>query len=156
MPRSPDILSPVVPAASPGHTDTASVQGPVSAPSRSILVIDDSALVREAARIALSPVDGWQTVTVASGEEGIELASSERWSAILLDVEMPGMDGIEVAKRLHEAPATGMPPIVLLSAHKHIENSPRLRDISIAGAIAKPFDISELPHQVAILLGWPV
>jgi CheY-like chemotaxis protein len=128
---------------------------PSTLPSRSILVIDDSALIREAAKIALGTIGGWHTVMASRGEEGIELAVSERFDAILLDVEMPGMDGIAVAERLQATPTTSTPPIVLLTAHEHIEDSSRLRGISIAGVIVKPFDVSDLSRQVAILLRWP-
>jgi two-component system alkaline phosphatase synthesis response regulator PhoP len=121
-----------------------------------ILVVDDSALIREAAKIALSTIGGWRTITASGGEEGIERAVSERFDAILLDVEMPGIDGIAVAERLQAIPATSTLPIVLLSAHEHIEESPLLRGVSVAGAIAKPFDMSDLARQMATLLGWPV
>jgi CheY-like chemotaxis protein len=119
-------------------------------------VVDDSALIREAVKIALSTIGGWQTVTASSGEEGIERAVSESFDAILLDVEMPGMDGIAVAERLRAIPATSTLPIVLLSAHEHIEASPRLRGVSVAGAIAKPFELPDLARQMADLLGWSV
>jgi CheY-like chemotaxis protein len=121
-----------------------------------ILVVDDSALIREAAKLALSTIGGWQTVTASCGEEGIERAVSGGFDAILLDVEMPGMDGIAVAERLQAIPATGALPIILLTAHQQIEESPRLRGVSVAGAIAKPFEMSDLAREVAALLEWPV
>jgi CheY-like chemotaxis protein len=137
------------------HIETAPAAAPVGTPGRKILVIDDSALIREAAKIALGTIGGWRTVVASCGEEGIERAMAERFDAILLDVEMPGMDGIAVAKRLHVTPATSTPPIVLLTAHEQIEDSARLRGVSIAGVIVKPFDVSDLARQVATLLRWP-
>ena len=134
--------------ASPGETLTA-------APTRNVLVIDDSALIREAAKIALGAIGGWRIVTAACGEEGIERACSERFDAILLDMVMPGLDGIAVAERLHGIPATGSLPIVLLTAHERLEDSERFRRAPVVGVIAKPFDISELSRRVAELLGWP-
>jgi CheY-like chemotaxis protein len=123
-------------------------------PSRKVLVIDDSVLIREAARIALGTIGGWQITTALSGEEGIERALSERFDAILLDVVMDGMDGITVAERLQGIPATTSLPIVLLTAHSGLQDSVRLQGLSIAGVIAKPFDISGLSREVATLLGW--
>lgn len=133
---------------SPGET-------PTVAPTRSVLVIDDSALIREAAKIALGAIGGWRIVTAVSGEEGIERACSERFDAILLDMVMPGMDGIAVAERLHGIPATSSLPIVLLTAHERLEDSERFRCAPVVGVIAKPFGISDLSLQVAELLGWP-
>jgi CheY-like chemotaxis protein len=151
-----DTLPTAAPAAPSSRTETAPVKAPVAAPGRSILVVDDSALIREATKIALGTIGGWCTVTASCGEEGIERASSERFDAILLDVEMPDMDGIAVAERLQRTPSTSALPIILLTAHEHIGDSPRVRDVSIAGTIAKPFDVRDLSRQVAILLRWPV
>jgi CheY-like chemotaxis protein len=137
-------------------TDSSPAETPAAARSRKILVIDDSALIREAAKVALGTIGGWQIVTAVSGEEGIERAVAERFDAVLLDVVMPGMDGIAVAERLHTTPATGLLPIVLLTARDRLEDSERLRRVPVAGVIPKPFDISDLSRQVAVLLGWPV
>jgi CheY-like chemotaxis protein len=125
-------------------------------PSRKILVIDDSVLIREAAKIALGTIGGWQITTASCGEEGIEQALSEHPDAILLDVVMEGIDGIAVAERLHGIPATSSLPIVLLTAHDRLDDSERFRRLAIAGVIAKPFDISGLSREVATLLGWTV
>jgi CheY-like chemotaxis protein len=125
-------------------------------PSRKILVIDDSVLIREAAKIALGTIGGWQTTTAACGEEGIELALSEHPDAILLDVVMKGIDGLAVAEHLHGIPATSSLPIVLLTAHDRLDDSERFRRLEIAGVITKPFDISGLSREVARLLGWTV
>jgi two-component system alkaline phosphatase synthesis response regulator PhoP len=135
--------------------ETSLADTPVAAPSRKILVIDDSALIREAAKIALGTIGGWRINTAVSGEEGIEQAVSGQFDAILLDVVMPGMDGIAVAERLHAVPATSSLPIILLTAYDRLEDSERLRDIPITGVIGKPFNISDLGRQVATLLGWP-
>jgi two-component system, OmpR family, alkaline phosphatase synthesis response regulator PhoP len=134
---------------------TSPADTPAAAPSRKILVIDDSALIREAATIALGTIGGWRISTAVSGEEGIELAVSGQFDAILLDVVMPGMDGIAVAERLHAIPATSSLPIILLTAYDRPADSERFRDVPIAGVIGKPFNISDLGRQVATLLGWP-
>jgi CheY-like chemotaxis protein len=127
---------------------------PAAPPSRKILVIDDSVLIREAAKIALGTIGGWQTTTAACGEEGIERALAEHPDAILLDVVMPGIDGIAVAERLHGIPATSSLPIVLLTAQNRPQDSERFQRLQVAGVIAKPFDISVLSREVATLLGW--
>jgi|ERR1700689_967417 CheY-like chemotaxis protein len=135
--------------------DTSSAETLTATQTRKILVIDDSALIREAAKIALGTIGGWQIVTAASGEEGIQRAVPERFDAILLDVVMPGMDGIAVAEHLHAMSATSSTPVILLTAHDRLEDSKRLQRVPVAGAIQKPFEISELSLEVAELLGWP-
>jgi CheY-like chemotaxis protein len=136
--------------------ETSPAQTPAASSSRKLLVIDDSALIREAAKIALGTIGGWQISTAVSGEEGIERAISEQFDAILLDVVMPGMDGIAVAERLRAVPATSSLPIIFLTAYDRLEDSERLRNVRVAGVIAKPFNVSDLTRQVAVLLGWLV
>lgn len=138
----------------PFPTDTSPAETPGYTPSRKILVIDDTALIREAAKIALGAIGGWLVTTAGSGEEGVERAVSERFDAIVLDVVMPGMDGIAVADHLHALPATAPVPIVLLTACDRPEQSERLRQLPVAGIIAKPFDVSGLSRELAELLGW--
>ena len=125
-------------------------------PSRKILVVDDSVLIREAAKIALGTIGGWQITTASCGEEGIERALSEHPDAILLDMVMEGIDGLAVAEHLHGIPATSSLPIVLLTAHDRLDDSERFRRLQVAGFITKPFDISGLSREVARLLGWTV
>jgi two-component system, OmpR family, alkaline phosphatase synthesis response regulator PhoP len=120
-----------------------------------VLVIDDSALVREAARVALETIGGFEVSVAESGEQGIELAQSERPDAILLDVVMPGLDGIAVAERLTTLPATSSSPVVFLTAGDRPEDRERYESVAVSGVIAKPFEIEQLAHELASLLGWP-
>jgi CheY-like chemotaxis protein len=136
--------------------DASPIETRVAAPIHKILVIDDSALIREVATIALGTIGGLRIVTAASGEEGIERAVSGRFDAILLDVVMPGMDGIAVAERLCANPVTSSLPIVLLTANDRLEDSERFQRVPAVGVILKPFAISDLYLQVAELLGWRV
>jgi CheY-like chemotaxis protein len=127
---------------------------PTETPSRNILVIDDSALIRAAAEIALGEIGGWRTATAIGGEQGIELADSESFDAILIDLVMDGMDGIAVAEELRSRPSTRSVPIVLLTAELLIDSSERFRSAHIDGVISKPFDISALSRDLSELLGW--
>jgi two-component system alkaline phosphatase synthesis response regulator PhoP len=137
---TPETISPEIAAAPSGHR---------------VLVIDDSVLIREAAKVALGAIGGWSVLTAASGQEGIAVAESEQPDAIVLDVVMPGMDGIAVAVCLRAAPATGSLPIVLLTAKDRPEDRERFRRLPVAGVIAKPFDVASLADELAALLGWP-
>jgi len=137
---------------SPTHTPPPEVRA--TPLTRHILVIDDSELIREAAKIALDTIGGWRVCTATCGEEGLALLASQRPDAILLDVVMPGMDGIAVAEQLHATPSTRSLPIVLLTASDRPEDQERFQRAPVAGVIAKPFDIAGLQSQMAKLLGW--
>jgi CheY-like chemotaxis protein len=134
--------------------DTSLSEPTARAHSRRVLVIDDSALVREAAKIALGTIGQWDVITAVSGEQGIALAASEQPDAILLDVVMPGMDGIAVAERLQDIPATCSIPVVLLTGKDRPEDHERFAALGLAGVLAKPFDVGALGNELAMLLGW--
>jgi two-component system alkaline phosphatase synthesis response regulator PhoP len=138
----------------PSPADTFPSATPAAAPGRDILVIDDSVLIREAAKVALGTIGGWRVLTAASGEEGLALASSEQPDAILLDVVMPDMDGIAVAESLQARTSTRSLPVVLLTAQDRPEDQRRLQRLPVIGMIAKPFDVANLSSQLAALLGW--
>ena len=67
-----------------------------------ILIVDDEQSIREGSERILSRM-GCQVFTASRGEEGLELLSREPVSIVLLDMKMPGMDGMEVLKRDHPA-----------------------------------------------------
>jgi CheY-like chemotaxis protein len=134
--------------------DTSTAKPPSAPLSRHILVIDDSALIREAARIALDTIGGRRVSAATGGQEGVALATSDHPDAILLDVVMPDMDGIAVVERVRATPSLRSLPIVLLTAKDRPEDRERFRNIAISGVIAKPFDIGSLSRQLNDLLGW--
>ncbi|HKG39250.1 MAG TPA: response regulator [Conexibacter sp.] len=123
-------------------------------PRYRILVVDDSKLVHELARIALEAHDGWEVRCTASGTEAVALAAAEPPDAILLDVEMPELDGPETVAALRATPITAQTPVVFLTAHDGPDELARLHALGVAGVLAKPFDVDTLGDQLADLLGW--
>jgi CheY-like chemotaxis protein len=124
------------------------------AASRRILIVDDSSLIREVAKLALSTVEGWEVLTASSGEEGIMRARDDQPDAVLLDVVMPGLDGVATAERLAASPDTQAIPIVMLTAADRAQDRERMRRLPVAGVIAKPFELSALASQLAAVVGW--
>jgi CheY-like chemotaxis protein len=119
-----------------------------------ILVVDDSKLVHELARMALEGQAGWEIRCAASGAEALSLARAEPPDAILLDVEMPELDGPASVAALRAEPATAETPIVFLTAHDDPGELARLRALDVAGVLAKPFDVTTLGDELADVLGW--
>jgi CheY-like chemotaxis protein len=124
-------------------------------PRYRILVVDDSKLVHELARMALEQQAGWEIRCAASGAEAVALATAAPPDAILLDVEMPEMDGPATVAALRAEPATAQTPVVFLTAHDDPHELARLRALDVAGVLAKPFDVGTLGDQLAEVLGWP-
>src|ERR671925_1746423 len=79
-----------------------------------ILVVDDEAAIRDSLRMILEYED-YQFVGAASGQEGIAVVQRDRPDLVLLDIKMPGMDGLEVLRKLHALDETL--PVVMISGH---------------------------------------
>lgn len=105
-----------------------------------VLVVEDDPLIL-ALLTTLLEEEGY-TVRTATNGTAIRLAAAERPALILLDLNLPGMDGIEISKRLRADPRTRTIPIVLMSASEHLRE--RGRQAPVDELIAKPFELDTL------------
>jgi CheY-like chemotaxis protein len=119
-----------------------------------ILVVDNEQYIQEVAKVCLETVAGWEVLLAGSGQECLRQAEAEQPDVILLDVMMPGMDGIATFQKLQENPATQAIPVILLTAKIQSSDRRRYSEIGAVAAIAKPFDPLKLAGQVATALGW--
>ncbi|GAB4201850.1 MAG: response regulator [Coleofasciculaceae cyanobacterium] len=119
-----------------------------------ILVIDDEERIQEVVQTCLEILVSWEVLTASSGNEGLLIAQTQQPDAILLDVSMPGMDGLATFERLQENPTTQSVPVILLTAKVQPADRERFAQLGIAGVIIKPFDPVQLASQVASALGW--
>ncbi len=117
-------------------------------------MIDDSALIRRTVEIGLGETHGWQVRTAESGAQGLEIASREKPDAILLDVEMPDLDGPGTLNRLQAHDGVQEIPVLFLTGYATDEHHRRLTALGAAGVITKPFDPSMLAAQITQVLGW--
>jgi DNA-binding NtrC family response regulator len=107
---------------------------------RRLLIVDDEPGVRESIRLLLR--DSFDVLPAASGEEGIKIAAVERPDVVLLDIVMPGLDGLATLERLKGAnPAL---PIVILTATKTVKTAVAAIKLGAFDYIQKPFDGDEL------------
>jgi CheY-like chemotaxis protein len=119
-----------------------------------ILVVDNEQYIQEVAKVCLETVAGWEVLLAGSGQECLRQAEAEQPDVILLDVMMPGMDGIATFQKLQDNPATQAIPVILLTAKIQSSDRRRYSEIGAVAAIAKPFDPLKLAGQVAAALGW--
>jgi two-component system, NtrC family, nitrogen regulation response regulator NtrX len=101
-----------------------------------ILVIDDEAAIRDSLRMTLE-YEGYEFIGAATGQEGLALAEREAPDLVLLDVKMPGMDGIEVLDRLRAMNDTL--PVVVVSGHGTISTAVEATKKGAFDFIEKPF-----------------
>jgi CheY-like chemotaxis protein len=122
--------------------------------TKRVLVIDDEDVVQEVIQGCLEDLVGWETLMASSGIEGLRIAATAQPDAILLDVSMPDMDGIETFQKLLDDNATQRIPVILLTAKIQPADQAHFAELGIVGVIAKPFDPMTLAQQIAAALGW--
>ncbi|MGJ5180144.1 PAS domain S-box protein [Bradyrhizobium oligotrophicum] len=117
-----------------------------------VLHVDDDADARETIGTAIAYDPIFNVRSCASGEEA--LAATAKWSPdlILLDLNMPGMDGPTTLMRLRERSQTAGVPVIFVTAATNTRELDQLRRLGIAGIIAKPFDPTSLCSQINGLL----
>ncbi|MGK7906969.1 MAG: response regulator [Synechococcus sp.] len=123
--------------------------------SKRILIVDDEEGILAVVRIGLKMTAGWEVLTATSGMEGIEMAKTEHPDAILLDVMMPEMDGIDTFDRLKADPQTQKIPVIFLTAKVRGNAANGISHLDAAGAIVKPFNSLTLVERISDILGWP-
>lgn len=122
--------------------------------TKHILIVDDEDDIREVAELALEAVGGWQVSTASSGLVGLAKAAAEQPDAILLDVMMPDMDGLETFQKLRANAVTQQIPVILLTAKAQATDQNRFLEVGVTGIITKPFKAMLLADQIAELLDW--
>ena len=119
-------------------------------PDPLILVVDDLAQNVRLLEAVLSP-KGFRVTTASSGQEALDVLSTEHPDLVLLDILMPGMDGYEVCRRIRQDPGTAFLPVIMITASGEEE---KIRSLE-AGAddfVNKPFDQAELLARVRSLV----
>jgi CheY-like chemotaxis protein len=119
-----------------------------SATSPTVLVADDNDVAQRLCRRVLEKA-GYTVLIAADGLQAVEVALSQRPAMILMDVAMPGIDGIEAMKRIKAA----MPdqPIVIASAHSMASDRERFLAAGADDILSKPFRLADLVAIVAKL-----
>ena len=113
-----------------------------------VLIVDDDQKVLDMLRRTLT-YDGYDVVTAADGLEAIQLAQEQRPDLVVLDWRMPGLDGIDVARRLKAADGT---PILMLTARDAIDDRVAGLDAGADDYLVKPFAPAELLARLRALL----
>jgi two-component system chemotaxis sensor kinase CheA len=118
-----------------------------------VLVVDDSLTTRMLEQSILESA-GYDVDVALSGEEALDLVRRKRYALMLVDVEMPGMDGFTVIERMRSEPALRDIPAILVTSRAAPEDRQRGRDVGAQGYIIKSeFDQAELLAMIRPLIG---
>lgn len=119
--------------------------------SKSVLIVDDSASIRATVSIALKGA-GYNVIEAMDGNDALSKLQGTRVNLVISDVNMPGMDGITLLKRLREGPATRFLPVIMLTTEGSDDKKNQGREAGAKAWIVKPFDPVKLLDAVAKLI----
>lgn len=115
-----------------------------------ILVIDDERSIRFLLREVLED-EGYHCLEAESAIKGMEMLDEENPDLIILDIQMPQMNGLEAVKKIRKI--NGDVPVLMLSAFSHMENVIENMGVNVQGFIPKPFDIDLLISRIKDEIG---
>jgi len=117
-----------------------------------VLIADDSDMMRKIARMMLEK-GGHSVVEATNGAEAIDKALQEMPAIILLDAEMPEMDGWEACKKIKADPATGKIPVLMCTGHDLSEEPETLTAAGADGYVSKPYNPAQMLEKIKSLIG---
>lgn len=117
-----------------------------------ILIVEDNDKNRKLARDILQ-VKGYRIAEAETAEVGLELAVAERPHLVLMDIQLPGMNGIQALKKMRQDAATRAIPVLAFTASVMPQDRREIMDAGFDGFVAKPINLKEFIAAVAKALG---
>jgi two-component system cell cycle response regulator DivK len=117
-----------------------------------VLVIEDNKDNFKLFNYALQRA-AYEVIWAGSGEEGIDLALKERPLFIMMDINLPGIDGIETTRRIRESEAIGDIPIIAITSHAMSGDRERIIAVGCNGYIEKPIDPTTIVDRIHKIIG---
>ena len=121
-------------------------------PVKTLLVVEDDQLNLKLVTIILVR-EGYRVVGAETAELGLSLAHTEAPSLVIMDLKLPGMDGLEATKRLKADPAVSSIPVLMLTAYAMQADKVRAYDAGCAEFVTKPIDLKAFIYTVRRLTG---
>jgi two-component system cell cycle response regulator DivK len=119
---------------------------------RRILVVEDNPLNLKLVRDVLE-FAGYHVTAAQTGEEGLRAARTEPPDLVLMDLQLPGIDGVETLQRLRRDSLTATVPVVAVTAFVMAEDRQRASLAGFDGYLEKPISVRDLPRQIEMFLG---
>jgi len=115
-----------------------------------ILIVEDNEKNRKLLRDVLQ-FKGYHTIEAEMGEDGVTLAAEHKPDLILMDYQLPGIDGIEAFRRIRNAPGTAHIPIVAVTASAMPEEARKMKEAGFDGFLTKPIYVKQFLQAVVDL-----
>jgi len=123
----------------------------MSGDGKLVLLVEDNEKNMKLARDILR-FKGYRVTEATTGEDAVASAGAEPPDLVLMDIQLPGIDGIEAFRRIRSDPKTAKVPVVALTASVMAGDRERFDKAGFDGFIAKPIDVKQFPDQVASYL----
>ena len=120
--------------------------------SKTVLMVDDSKMALDMLGFTLD-AQGYQTVRAASGPEALEVLVRREVDLVLVDVNMPGMDGYSLTRKIREDDRLAAVPVVMVTTRTQPADRQKGFDAGANAYLTKPVDGEELIAQVQLLIG---
>src|SRR5947199_5246606 len=117
----------------------------------SVLIIDDEAEIRESLQTLLE-MEGFEVETAESGGAGLVQMAERTYDLVLLDLALPGRNGMEILSEIHSHDAHL--PVIMITAYGTVENAVRAMQSGAANFVQKPWDNEKLLADVRAAVGW--
>jgi two-component system cell cycle response regulator DivK len=116
-----------------------------------ILIVEDNEKNMKLVRDVLQ-VKGYATLEAMTGEDGVRLAKERLPALVLMDIQLPGISGIEALKQLRADPATAAIPVIAVTASVMVSDRRNITDAGFDGYVGKPLNLKEFLAAVASAL----
>jgi two-component system, cell cycle response regulator DivK len=116
-----------------------------------ILIVEDNPKNLKLVRDTLQ-VTGYQTIDTETGEEGVRLARERRPALILMDIQLPGINGVEALRQLRADPITSAIPVIAVTASVMTDDRTRIMAAGFDGFHGKPISVRQLLATVREIL----
>jgi CheY-like chemotaxis protein len=116
-----------------------------------ILIVEDNDKNRKLVRDVLT-FKGYEVIETETGEEGVRLAQEQRPSLVLMDIRLPGIDGVEALRRLRAEPTTRGIPIMAMTASVMSEDRQKIMAAGFDASQGKPIKLHDFVAAVEELL----
>jgi two-component system chemotaxis response regulator CheY len=120
---------------------------------RSILIVEDSSMMRSMIRALVEDMDDIETVEASSGFEALRLLPAQEFHLIITDINMPDINGLELINFVKENERYRGIPLLIVSTERSDEDKKRGMHLGAAGYITKPFKPQDLQTEIKKLLG---
>ncbi|RJQ84291.1 MAG: response regulator [Desulfobacteraceae bacterium] len=122
--------------------------------NKKVLVIEDNLNNLRLITYALQR-SGYEVISAASGEEGVARAIAEKPFFVIMDIQLPGIDGIEATRRIRSSAADGDLPIIAMTSYAMRGDREKILAAGCSGYFEKPIDPLTIIDQIHNLIGEP-